>query len=361
MRPFELIRPDSVAGAIAALARIPGAKVIAGGTNLLDLMKCDVERPEALIDVNGLGLTDVTALDDGGMRLGALVSNADVAYDPRIEERYPLLATALLAGASGQLRNMATVGGNLLQRTRCTYFYDVATPCNKREPGSGCGAIRGRNRGHAILGYSDACIATHPSDMCVALAALDAVVNVEGPRGRRAIPIGELHRLPGASPEHDTTLAADELILSVDLPPAGFAHHASYLKVRDRQSYAFALVSVAVAIELDGVRIVDARLALGGVAPKPWRRRAAEDLLIGTDATVADGPLAAATDELLAGAKGFRDNAFKIELARRAIRRAWRDALQRGRQHELDDRRELGAEESGRRPREGDGAGEVRR
>ena len=302
------------------IAADPAAKFIAGGTNLIDLMKDDVERPARLIDITRLPLKTVEETASGGLRIGALVPNTDLAYHPLIEQRYPLLSSAILAGASQQLRNMASTGGNLLQRTRCSYFYDTATPCNKREPGSGCSAIDGINRIHAILGTSEACIATHPSDMCVALAALDATVHVAGPAGERAIAFADFHRLPGDTPQIDTNLAADEIITAIELPPQGFAANYSYLKIRDRLSYAFALVSVAAALEIDGGRIKEARLALGGVAHKPWRNAEAEAALRG-QAADADS-LRAAADMLLRDAKGFAHNAFKIELARRAIVRA---------------------------------------
>jgi xanthine dehydrogenase YagS FAD-binding subunit len=254
------------------------------------------------------------------LRIGALVPNSDLAYHPVIAERYPLLASAILAGASAQLRNMASTGGNLLQRTRCYYFYDTATPCNKREPGSGCSARNGLNRMHAILGTSESCIATHPSDMCVALAALDAKVHVIGPGGERAIAFADFHRLPGKTPERDTNLQARELITAIELPAQGFAANYTYLKIRDRLSYAFALVSVAAALELEGTTIKQARLALGGVAHKPWRDPAAEASLVGRTASRAI--FAQAADRILHGAKGFAHNSFKIDLARRAIIRA---------------------------------------
>jgi xanthine dehydrogenase YagS FAD-binding subunit len=317
---FEYSRATDVADAVRQIVADPAAKFIAGGTNLVDLMKYDVERPARLIDITHLPLKSVEETRDGGVRIGALVPNSDLAYHPVIATRYPLLSSAILAGASQQLRNMASTGGNLLQRTRCFYFYDVATPCNKREPGSGCAAIKGINRINAILGTSDACIATHPSDMCVALAALDAKVHVAGPSGARAIAFADFHRLPENSPHIDNTLAPDEIITVIELPPRGFAANHSYLKIRDRLSYAFALVSVAAALEIDGGRIADARLALGGVAHKPWRKVDAEAALRGEapDRTA----FAKAADILLRGAKGYAHNAFKIGLARRAILRA---------------------------------------
>jgi xanthine dehydrogenase YagS FAD-binding subunit len=314
---FAYSRASDVADAVRQIAADPGAKFIAGGTNLVDLMKEDVERPSRLIDISRLPLTTLEETSGGGLRIGALVPNSDLAYHPLIEERYPLLASAILAGASAQLRNMASTGGNLLQRTRCAYFYDTATPCNKREPGSGCSAVRGLNRGHAILGTSEACIATHPSDMCVALAALGATVHVAGPAGARTIAIADFHRLPGDSPQRDTNLAPNELVTAVEVPKRGFAKNYSYLKIRDRLSYAFALVSVAAALELEGDRIKEARLALGGVAHKPWRDTAAEAALTGAIADRA--AFARAADVLLRDAKPQTHNAFKIDLARRAI------------------------------------------
>jgi xanthine dehydrogenase YagS FAD-binding subunit len=317
---FQYARARDVADAVRQIAADPAAKFIAGGTNLIDLMKEDVERPSRLIDISRLPLKTVEATADGGLRIGALVPNSDLAYHPLIEQRYPLLGSAILAGASQQLRNMASTGGNLLQRTRCYYFYDTATPCNKREPGSGCSAINGLNRMHAILGASEACIATHPSDMCVALAALDAKVHVTGPAGQRAIAFSDFHRLPGNTPQLDTNLHPNEIITAVELPAQGFAAHYSYLKIRDRLSYAFALVSIAAALELEGDTIKEARLALGGVAHKPWRDAAAEAALRGKPAD--QGTFTHAADLLLRDAKGYAHNSFKIELARRGIVRA---------------------------------------
>jgi xanthine dehydrogenase YagS FAD-binding subunit len=283
-------------------------------------MKEDVERPSRLIDISRLPLQTVEETADGGVRIGALVPNSDLAYHPLVARRYPMLASAILAGASAQLRNMASTGGNLLQRTRCYYFYDTATPCNKRQPGSGCSAIAGLNRMHAILGTSEACIATHPSDMCVALAALDATVHVAGPAGARTIPLVDFHRLPENTPQRDTNLQPNEIVTAVELPARGFAANYTYLKIRDRLSYAFALVSVAAAVELEGDTITEARLALGGVAHKPWRDLAAEAALRGQPADQATFTRAA--DLTLRDAKGFGHNAFKIDLARRAILRA---------------------------------------
>jgi xanthine dehydrogenase YagS FAD-binding subunit len=321
---FEYVRATDVADAIRQIAADPEAKFIAGGTNLIDLMKYDVERPLRLIDITHLPLKTVEETANGGVRIGALVPNSDLAYHPLIEKRYPLLSSAILAGASQQLRNMASTGGNLLQRTRCFYFYDVATPCNKREPGSGCSARDGINRINAILGTSEACIATHPSDMCVALAALEAKVHVAGPAGERTIAFADFHRLPGNTPEVDTNLKPNEIITAIELPAQGFAANYSYLKIRDRLSYAFALVSVAAALELEGNRITEARLALGGVAHKPWRNLEAELAMRGKPA---DAPaFAEAAAVLLRDAKGFAHNAFKIDLARRAIVRTLRQA-----------------------------------
>lgn len=324
MNPFTYARPADVAEAVGLFQ--PGSRYIAGGTNLLDLMKENVTRPDQLIDITRLPLKDLQETTENGLRIGALVSNADLAWDERVEQRYPLLSKAILAGASPQLRNMATTGGNLLQRTRCYYFYDTATPCNKREPGSGCPARDGLNRIHAILGHSAECIAVHPSDMCVALAALDATVIVNGSEGERRIAFADFHRLPGDAPERDNTLAEGELVTAVELPAEDYSTHCTYLKIRDRQSYAFALVSVAAALQLDGGVIRNVRVALGGVAHKPWRSTEAEALLVGRPAGAsAFGELA---DALLAGASGFKDNQFKVALARRAIVRALSDAAE---------------------------------
>jgi xanthine dehydrogenase YagS FAD-binding subunit len=317
---FQYARANDVADAVRRIAADPKAKFIAGGTNLVDLMKEDVERPSRLIDITRLPLKAVEETNDGGLRIGALVPNSDLAYHPLVAERYPMLGSALLAGASAQLRNMASTGGNLLQRTRCYYFYDTATPCNKREPGSGCSAIAGLNRMHAILGASESCIATHPSDMCVALAALDAKVHVAGPAGERSIAMTDFHRLPGTTPQRDTNLQADEIVTAVELPARGFAKNYTYLKIRDRLSYAFALISVAAAMELDGDTIAEARLALGGVAHKPWRDPNAEAALRGKTADRA--AFVQAADIILRDAKGYAHNAFKIDLARRVIVRA---------------------------------------
>lgn len=320
MNSFTYTRAGEVANAIHEISGDATAKFIAGGTNLIDLMKENVERPKKLIDITRLPLRDIHSRADGGLRLGTLVTNSDVAYHKDVERRYPLLSKAILAGASPQLRNMATVGGNLMQRTRCCYFYDIATPCNKRELGAGCSAITGFNRAHAILGTSKHCIATHPSDMCVALAALDAVIRVTGPMGERTINFADFHRLPGDTPNIDTNLRADELITGVDLPPKGFAEHRAYLKVRDRASYAFALVSVVAALEMEGDTITEARVAVGGVAHKPWRDRKAEMQLNGRRASRENFRRVAIA--LLQDAKGYSHNSFKIELAKLAIVRA---------------------------------------
>jgi len=321
---FEYARAIDVADAVRQVAADPEAKFIAGGTNLIDLMKYEVARPMRLIDISHLPLKTVEETADGGLRIGALVPNSDLAYHPIVEKRYPLVSSAIMAGASQQLRNMASTGGNLMQRTRCFYFYDVATPCNKREPGSGCSAINGINRINAILGTSEACIATHPSDLCVALAALEAKVHVAGPAGERTVAFADFHRLPGDTPEVDTNLKANEIITSIELPTRGFAKNYSYLKIRDRLSYAFALVSVAAALELEGGQIKEARIALGGVAHKPWRNPEAEAALRGKSAT--PDAFAQAAEILLRGAKGFSHNAFKIDLARRAIIRTMTQA-----------------------------------
>jgi xanthine dehydrogenase YagS FAD-binding subunit len=322
MNPFSYSKPSDIAQAVNLVS--PASRFIAGGTNLLDLMKENVARPEHLIDITGLPMKDVRATDSGGVMIGSLVSNADLAWHPLIERDYPLLSQAILAGASPQLRNMASTGGNLLQRTRCYYFYDTNTPCNKREPGTGCPAKDGLNRIHAILGASDACVATHPSDMCVALAALEARVHVQGRAGARVIEFADFHRLPDDAPERDNQLADDELVTAVELPAPRFKQHSHYLKIRDRASYAFALVSVAAAVELDGDVIRDVRIALGGVAHKPWRDTAVEQSLVGQP--VSRENFVAAADAMLRNAQPLAHNAFKIKLARRAIVRALSDA-----------------------------------
>ncbi len=323
MSPFTYRRADDQDQAVKAMASAPQSKFLGGGTNLIDLMKMGVEMPRQIIDISRLPLAQIEELPDGGgVRMGALARNSDAAEHPLIAQRFPVLSQALLAGASPQLRNMATTGGNLMQRTRCYYFYDPAFPqCNKRLPGSGCGALNGFNRIHAILGQSDQCIATNPSDMNVALAALDAVVRVQGPAGERQILLRDFHRLPGSTPNVDTNLRPDELITAVDLPALPFAVRSSYLKMRERASYAFALVSVAAVLDLgpDG-KIKEARLALGGVAHKPWRAFEAEKRLAGQVAD--EKSFAAAAEAALAGAKAYKHNEFKIELAKRSIVRA---------------------------------------
>ncbi|WP_312271350.1 MULTISPECIES: xanthine dehydrogenase family protein subunit M [Pseudomonas] len=322
MNRFSYSKPQQVTDAIQQLSDT--GRFIAGGTNLLDLMKENVARPDQLVDINALPLREIETTQAGGLHIGALVKNSTVAYHPDVERVYPLLSQAILAGASAQLRNMASTGGNLLQRTRCYYFYDIGTPCNKREPGSGCGALNGQNRIHAVLGHSDQCIAVHPSDMAVALAALEASVHVSGPEGDRVIPMSEFHRLPGDTPHLDTNLGQHELITAVELPPRGFAENYAYVKIRDRASYAFALVSVAAALELNGGNVGTARIALGGVAHKPWRKPEAEALLAGKPAT--EENFRAAAELLMQGAQGFEHNSFKIELAKRAIVRALSEA-----------------------------------
>jgi xanthine dehydrogenase YagS FAD-binding subunit len=322
MKTFDYVRPASVQDAVAAASE-PDAAYLASGTNLLDLMKGGISRPGKLVDISHLpGLDRIEELANGGVRIGTLVRNADLAHNRDFARRFPAVAEALLSGASAQLRNAATVGGNLLQRTRCAYFYDTASGCNKRNPGTGCDARGGANRLHAIMGWSESCIAAHPSDLCVPLVALDAVVEVEGRAGRRDIPLEEFHRLPGDTPERESVLDRGEMIVAVRLPPdaAHFAAHARYLKVRDRTSYAFAVASAAAALRLERDTITEARLALGGVAAKPWRAREAEESLRGAraDASV----FRRAAEAALATAKSAGDNGFKIELARRIVARA---------------------------------------
>jgi xanthine dehydrogenase YagS FAD-binding subunit len=322
MNRFDYVRPATISDAIAAAAE-PGAAYLAAGTNLLDLMKGGITRPNRLVDVTRLpGLDRTENLPDGGMRIGALVRNADLAHNPDFARSYPVIAEAVLSGASAQLRNAATVGGNLLQRTRCGYFYDVASACNKREPGAGCDALHGENRLHAVLGWSEACIATHPSDFCVPLVALDAVVEIEGRAGRREIPVEALHRLPGDTPERESALEPGDLIVALRLPGEAsmFSAHARYLKVRERTSYAFAVVSAAAALRIEEGTIRHARLALGGVAAKPWRARPAEEILAGS--SPGDPAFRRAAEAALADAKPSGDNRFKIELAQRVLRRA---------------------------------------
>ena len=319
MNPFDYHRAADVNTAIQAISQ--NSKFLAGGTNLIDLMKNGVERPTTLIDINRVALTAIEPLPDGGLRLGALARNSDTANHPLVRQRYPLLTQAILSGASPQLRNLASNGGNLMQRTRCPYFMNTEfAHCNKRVPGSGCDALEGFQRMHAIFGASDHCIAVHPSDMCVALAALEAVIRVQSPHGVRTIPISEFHRLPGDTPQFDTNLKPDELIIAIDLPPSPYAEHSNYVKIRDRASYEFALVSVAAALHVDNGTIRSARIALGGVAHKPWRAERAERALIGkqpgrelfeTTAHVA-----------VEGAHPYPGNAFKVHLAQRAVVRA---------------------------------------
>jgi xanthine dehydrogenase YagS FAD-binding subunit len=316
MRPFAYERAPDAAGAVAALAGAPESRFLGGGTNLVDLMRLGVETPDRLVDVSRLTHDRIQPLDGGGLRIGAAVRNSDVAHDPAVRERYPLLSEALLAGASGQLRNLATVGGNLLQRTRCAYFQDVSKPCNKRRPGSGCPAREGDHRNLAVLGHSEACVATHPSDMAVALAAIGAGVLVRGAGGERTVPIPGLHRLPGDAPERDTVLEHGELIVAVDLPALPLPRSA-YRKVRDRASYAFAVVSLAAAVEVADGTVRDARIAFGGLAHVPWRATEAEAALRGAPAT--EEAFAAAADAELAAARPLRDNGFKVPLARNLL------------------------------------------
>jgi xanthine dehydrogenase YagS FAD-binding subunit len=316
VRPFRYERAADEGGAVSAVAE-PGAKFLGGGTNLVDLMRLGVETPSVLVDVTRLPLDRIEPIADGGLRIGAGVRNSDLAADPRIRDRYPAVAEAVLAGASGQLRNLATTGGNLMQRTRCPYFQDVTTPCNKREPGTGCPAREGEHTNLAVLGHSEHCVATNPSDMAVALAAFDAVVRVVSSQGAREIPLVEFHRLPGDAPHRDTVLRDGELIVAVDLPGLPLAARSRYRKVRERASFAFALVSVAAALEVADGRVADVRIAFGGLAHKPWRATAAEEALRGAVA----GPeaFAAAADAELGAARPLRDNGYKVGLARTAL------------------------------------------
>ncbi len=326
MNNFSYARATDTSGAVGEISKDAAAKFIAGGTNLIDLMKENVARPSKLVDINRLPLNKIEENEAGGLRLGALCTNAETAYYAEVERRYPLLSKAILAGASPQLRNMATNGGNLNQRTRCYYFYDPAASCNKRAPGEGCSAINGYQRLHAIFGHSESCIATYPGDMANALAALEAVVNVEGANGTRQIKFEDYHRLPGNTPNIDNTLGTDEIVTSIDLPEQGFVKNHAYLKLRDRTSYAFALVAVAVGLELDGDSISDARIVLGGVAHKPWRNKEAENLLNGKTAVKEIFQKVAET--IFKEAKGFEHNNFKIELGKRAVVRALRQAVE---------------------------------
>jgi xanthine dehydrogenase YagS FAD-binding subunit len=320
MRPFKYVRASDASEAARAVAANPQAKFLAGGTNILDLMKEDVERPNELVDLTRLKLSEIKAAS-GGVSIGALAKNTDTANHPLIRRNYPLLTQAIVAGASGQLRNMATNGGNLMQRTRCQYFYDTAMPCNKREPGTGCGALEGLNRIHAIFGWSEKCVATYPGDMANALYALEATVRVRTASGQeRTIPVGEFHRLPGDTPQRDNNLGHGELIVAIDLPPSNFAKNSYYLKVRDRASYAFALVAVAVALELEGGTIRQARVVLGSVAHKPWRSPEAEAALSGRPAS--EGNFQQAAEAALKDARPLAHNAYKVELGKRALVRA---------------------------------------
>ncbi|MCE7063915.1 xanthine dehydrogenase family protein subunit M [Dyadobacter sp. CY326] len=317
MKPFKYINAKDAPAAVKLVSENPNARFLAGGTNLLDLMKENVEQPDEVIDITRIALTQIKATS-AGVSIGGLGKNTDAANHPMIRQNYPLLTQAILAGASGQIRNMATNGGNLLQRTRCPYFYDVNMPCNKREPGSGCGALEGINRMHAIFGWSETCVAVFPSDMAIALAALDAVVKIQSPGGQeKSIPFADFHRLPGDTPEKDTNLGHGELITAIEIPKNNFAEHSYYLKVRDRASYAFALVSVAAALEMNGNVIKQARLAMGGVAHKPWRALKAEQMLVGKEPTEANFKLAA--DAEMAEAKPLEHNKFKVELGNRSI------------------------------------------
>lgn len=329
MNSFRYTEATDAAAAVRAVAANQSAKFLAGGTNLVDLMREYVERPSELVNISHLDLTQIRTTSNG-ISIGALARNADTANHPAIRKDYPLLSMAILAGASAQLRNMATNGGNLMQRTRCQYFYDIAMPCNKREPGTGCGAMNGLNRVHAILGYSDKCVATYPGDMANALYALDAIVKVRGRNGQeRAIPIQDFHRLPGDTPEKDNNLDHGELIVAIELPPNSFADKSYYLKVRDRASYAFALVSVAAALETHGSNIKQARVVMGSVAHKPWRSTEAEKALVGKPAT--EGTFTAAAEAALKGAKPLAHNAYKVELGKRAIVLALQRAMTGGR------------------------------
>ena len=328
MRPFKFSSAGDARAAVQTVSANQSAKFLAGGTNILDLMKEDVMRPTELVDVTRLNMTQIKSMSSG-LSLGALAKNTDTANHPLVRQNYPLLSQAILAGASQQIRNMATNGGNLLQRTRCPYFYDVAMPCNKREPGTGCGALEGINRMHAIFGWSEKCVAVYPSDMSVALAALDAVVKVQGTDGKeRSIPFTDFHRLPGDTPEKDTNLNHGELILAIELPKNNFAGKSYYLKIRDRASYAFALVSVAAALEMNGSKIKQARIAMGGVAHKPWRAMEAEKMLVSKEATEANFKLAA--DAEMKAARPLEHNKFKVELGTRGIVRALEMAMKGG-------------------------------
>lgn len=322
MHPFSYLRAADSDDAVAMLAREPGAMFIAGGTNMLDLMKEGVHTPNQLVDIRKLTATEITTTDNGGIRIGAMATNSDVAFHPLIRQHYPVLSEAILAGASAQLRNMATTGGNLMQRTRCSYFHDTAYACNKRQPGSGCAAINGINRMHAILGGSEQCIATHPSDMCVALAALDAIVHTQSSAGSRTIPFIDFHVLPGDTPHIETVLQHGELIVALELPAMPFAQRSHYLKVRDRWSYAFALVSAAVVLDIEGNVIRNARIALGGVGTKPWRSLEAEQALI--NAPVNEETFTMAANSAMQNSQPRQYNGFKVELAKQTLKDALR-------------------------------------
>jgi xanthine dehydrogenase YagS FAD-binding subunit len=319
MIPFSFIRPKDRETAIRD-GSIKGSRFIAGGTNLVDLMKLDIEKPARLVDINALDLKQIEVLSNGHIRVGALVKNSAFAYHPEIINRFPVISEALLSGASPQLRNMASTGGNILQRTRCYYFYDTAFVCNKREPGSGCSAINGYNRNHAILGTSDHCIATHPSDLCVALMALDTIVLTQGPKGKRTIQFSEFYRLPGTTPQFENVLQPGELITGIEIPALHFSTRSCYLKVRDRASYEFALASAAVALDISGGKINQSRIALGGVGSIPWRATAAEKQLAGSE--VSKEAFRKAADTAMADAKPHKHNEFKVELAKRTLIRA---------------------------------------
>ena len=327
MRPFRYTKANNAGVAVQTVSTNENSQFLAGGTNLIDLMKEDVARPVELVDITRLNLKQIaTVTGSGNLSIGALAKNSDTANHPLVRQNYPLLTQAILAGASGQIRNMATNGGNLNQRTRCSYFYDTAMPCNKREPGSGCGALEGINRYHAIFGWSEQCVAVYPSDMAIALAALDAIVQVQQADGtQRTIAFAEYHRLPENNPEKDNTLNPGELVTAIELPKNKFADHSYYLKVRDRSSYAFALVSVAAALEMDGDHVKQARIAMGGVAHKPWRAMAAEQFLTGKAATTANFQAAAAAE--MRNAKPLEHNQFKVELGNRMIVRALTQAM----------------------------------
>ncbi len=329
MNEFKYLRASDESNAVSQIAKDARAKFLGGGTNLIDLIKENIEKPLALIDVSRLSLTEIKKTGSGGVSIGATAKNSDTANHPLIRENYPLLSQAILSGASAQIRNMATNGGNLLQRTRCLYFYDTAMRCNKRVPGSGCDALEGLNHFSAVLGWNEKCVATHPSDMCVALAALDAVVKVQGKNGQtRSIQFTDFHRLPETTPEKDNNLNEGELITSIEIPKSNFAKNSYYLKVRDRTSYAFALVSVAVALEMNGKKIKEARVALGGIAHKPWRALEAEKIL--TNAKANDAVFKRAAEAALKDARALEHNAYKITLAKRAIVRALKKAVDGG-------------------------------